>query len=150
MGRPHAASEALEKSKALHDEIRDALRRALEAIGRLKAREAGAFQQVCDAARNIARAVRKHNEVESHTLAPVLADIDAWGKERVRALGEGHRCAEEACDLHLELPDDVEGLISAVEGLVREVVRVLRAEEREFFDSHVLDDDPIVTDQLDG
>lgn len=154
MHRPSSAllppSEARERARALHDEIRDALRRTLDAVSRLRMREAGAFEEVYETARQVSEAVRRHNEVEASTLAPVLENIDAWGKERVRALGEGHRCVERACLCLLQLPDDIDGMIAAVEDLVCEVVRVLQAEEKELFHSNVLDDDPIVVDQTDG
>ena len=91
--------------------------------------------------RDLHRCFDAHLEFEDSELAPVLAVVDHWGPERLRAMHEEHarQRAELAGLLEgTEAGWQAEHLASVVRGLVTELVRDMDDEERGCLDAKLL------------
>jgi hypothetical protein len=93
-----------------HRELRVLLEAALEELGREGSVEEAAEVRLRAVGRELCERFCAHFAFEGETLRPVLAALDSWGPERVRALDDEHarqrrqledirgRCERGACD----------------------------------------------------
>jgi hypothetical protein len=84
--------------------------------------------------------VRRQVAAEDLQLAPVLQSLDAWGPQRKARLDALHEREQAAVEHALEAEDDARVLASHLGESIREIVRVLRLEEKELLDAELLDD----------
>ncbi len=139
-----AARDVQDQTLELHAELRDALRRAWCVAHRVKAGDVSGHDPLRDAAADLVVLVRRHVDIEER-FEPVLRELDAWGElrcERLRALHE--REEEVVAD-----PDGAGGQAFAPElelaatlcRVVVELLRCVRAEERQLLDPALVEGD---------
>lgn len=140
---PPSSSVVREAALAWHRDVRRALARGLHSIAEARAGRTDSDRLRASAA-GIAAVVRRQVEAESHNLGPVLAQLDAWGPQRVAQMESAHR-REEAALVHATDGDDPSTLATSLEASVREILRALRLEEKEVLDADLLDDTTTVS-----
>lgn len=158
-------SEARLESLQLHQELRTAMREALLLSRRVRNGDLKAGPALKTAAHALENAIRRQVATENHDLAPVLRNIDAWGKVRCQQLENAHQqemlAVERArqAEANIQIPRPPQDPASrqcwidfavSVHTLVHEVLRCLRFEEAHLLDPQTLRDDVICTDTVDG
>jgi hypothetical protein len=127
-------------SLAWHHDVRRALARGLGSIAAARAAAPGAVHSLRESAYGIAAVVRGQVAAEDLQLAPVLQRLDAWGPSRKARLDALHDREQAAVEHALEAEDDARMLAGHLGESIREIVRVLRLEEKELLDADLLDD----------
>ena len=144
------SSDAIRRSACrLHTAVRDAMREVLRLASGVRGGNRADVIDLCCALEKLAAAVRKHNIEEHLVLDPFLAQVDAWGAERIKRIVE-ERDAERRVVSAKPATLDATELVRTAYGLVYQLLRLLRKEERESFSRDVLRSDWISIEQEDG
>jgi hypothetical protein len=133
-----------------HVAMREVFRRVIDATTLTLQGDAGSAAELSGIVRDFRRRFRAHLAYEERYLAPVLAEVDIWGPQRV-------------CDLlneHAEQRAELDALIAGVEGgwdahavaiaarsLVTELLLDMEEEERGCLSAELLRDDVVNYDQ---
>lgn len=148
------ALDAREQALEMHEELRAAMRRALELARSVLS--GGDFDEdaLRDSAVDLILAVRRHAAVENDCLEPALRGLDAWGAIRCERLHAFH-AEEEETVLQPDGPGGQafaapEDLAEAVCSAVTQLLQVLRREEHELLDPEELNDEIVATEQMSG
>ena len=114
----------------------------LDHCGRELTHEGPFDNRLDDLVRELDRSFGAHLEFEEQALAPVLAVVDHWGPERIRALQEDHARQRKQFATLLEGLDGerTESLAHAVSRLVTDSVRDMDDEEQGCLSSTLLAD----------
>ncbi len=140
---PPSSSVVREAAMAWHRDVRRALARGLRAVAEARKSPTGSSEHLLGAAAGIAAVVHRQVAAENANLAPVLAELDAWGALRVAKMQELHQ-REEAALVHPPESADPASLAPKLEASIREILRALRIEEKELLDADLLDDSTTV------
>jgi hypothetical protein len=132
---PPSASAIRDATLALHRDVRLALARGLRAIAAARTETPGAHDELSASAEAIAAIVRTQIVVESEHLTPILAELDAWGAQRLQRMTELH-AREQSAASQLSA--------SNLHASIRGILRALRLEEKELLDADLLDDSLVV------
>ncbi len=133
----------------LHEDVRSALRHAAHLAARAHGGDRSCLPELAAALKHLAAAVRRQHAEESRLLDPFLAEIDAWGPERVARLRRERSCETELIET-ASVRTGPDPLIRAACAIIRPLARLLRQEEREALPPEVLRDDVIAIAQEDG
>lgn len=140
---PPSSSMVREAALAWHRDVRRALARGLRAVAAAQAGALDAEEQLRTSAGGIAAVVRRQVLAEDINLAPILLELDAWGALRKDRLDVLHAREQEA--VHQALAASRSTTPAAQLGAaIREILRVLRLEEKELLDADLLDDSTTV------
>lgn len=141
---PPSSSMVREAALAWHRDVRRALARGLRAVASAQANHADANEQLCVSAAGIAAVVRRQVAAEDINLAPILLELDAWGAMRKDRLDVLHAREQAAVNQALAATGSTTQA-AQLGSAIREILRVLRLEEKELLDADLLDDSTTVS-----
>jgi hypothetical protein len=150
MNDPFQSADSIRSTALqLHAAIREALHDVAHLASGARNGNTACLNDLRAALRRLASAVREHNVEEQKVLDPFLAQVDAWGPERVNRLVEERGVELQLASANVAEPDATT-LIRTACGLIRPLARLLHKEEREALPPDVLRDDAIAIGQEDA
>jgi iron-sulfur cluster repair protein YtfE (RIC family) len=145
-----SASSVREQVLAQHATLRDLLRRVLDTTTLTLRGDDEAAQEMDRIVREFRSRFRAHLGYEERFLAPVLAEVDIWGPQRVADLLNEHINQRAELDTLIEGIEggwDPQRLAVATRALVTELMVDMEEEERGCLSAELLRDDVISVDQ---
>lgn len=133
-----------------HVVIREVLRQVLEATTLTLQGDAATAAQMASFVRDLRTRFRAHLAYEERYLAPVLAQVDIWGPQRVSDLLNEHaeqRALLDALIAGIEGGWDARGLAISARSLVTELLVDMEEEERGCLSADLLRDDVVSFEQ---
>jgi hypothetical protein len=133
-----------------HAVMREVFRRVLDATTLTLQGDAGSAAELPAVVRDFRRRFRAHLAYEERYLAPVLAEVDIWGPQRVSDLLNEHaeqRAQLDALIAGIEGDWDGRAVALAARSLVTELLVDMEEEERGCLSAQLLRDDVVSFDQ---
>lgn len=130
-----------------HETLRDLLKQALDVTTRVFGLKGPERDELARLIHDVRSRFRAHLAFEERTLVPVLAHVDLWGPERVRALEDEHARQRAELDTLIEGIEedwDIERLAMTLRSLATDLLVDMEEEEQGCLNAALLRDELMI------